>query len=346
MKRRAWLAGVAASLAARARAQVPEPTPTPRPGPPVITTLTMFAGTDGGLFRTRDWAGTWQPVALPGEDVLPPDASPVRLLRPYGLEVYAGGDRGLFHSGDFGETWQRLPLEENAFAVLTSRYAPADPTLFVATGAGLFRRDEPGRPFRRLPLDAAVYELEWPGPHLVLGTSRGVFVSVDGGESFGGPGEGLPPTHVRALVVSSFFAVDPVILAAAGDAGVFRSGDAGQTWASIGLEGRAVTDLFWLGPFLYACAHDGLYRTVDLGETWERLSERDLRDRSPSVMLFPLAPDSGAEFFIGSERGVYRTQDGGERFTHAGLSDRRILALGTFPPPPPDLDKDKKKGRK
>lgn len=344
MKRRAWLAGLAAALAARARAQqpTPEPTPTPRPGPPVITTLTMFAGTDGGLFRTRDWGGKWEPVTLPGEDVAPPDAAPVRLVRPYGLEVYVGGDRGLYHSMDFGETWKRLPLEENPFAVLTSRYAPADPTVYVGTGGGLFHSVDPMRGFRRLPLAGAVYRLEWPGPHMVAATSAGVFVSEDG-ETFTGPGEGMPARHVRALAVSGFFAVDPVILAAADDAGVFRSGDAGATWASIGLEGKAVSDLFWLGPFLYACAHDGLYRTVDLGRKWERLSERDLRDRTPSILLFPLAPDSGAEFFIGTQNGVYKTQDGGERFVFAGLGERRVLALGTFPPPPPDPGKGKKK---
>lgn len=344
MRRRAWLAAVGGGIAWRVGAQQPSPTPTPRPGTQlVITTLTMFAGTDGGLYRTRDWATTWEPVTLPGDAEPPPLAAPVRVLRATGRDVYAGGDRGLARSDDFGETWRPLSLEENTFAVLTSRYAPLDTTMFVATAAGLFRTQGPDRGFQRLPLGGAAYRIEWPGPQLVVATSRGVFVSTDAGETFAAPGQGLPQGDVRAIAVSSYFALDPVILAAVGEAGVFRSGDAGATWAPIGLQGKAVSDLFWLGPFLYACAHDGLYRTIDVGQKWERLAERDLQGRAATVLMFPLAPDSGAEFFLGTDAGVYRTQDGGERFSAVGLGDRRVLTLGTFPPPLPDQKKGRKK---
>ena len=51
----------------------------------------------------------------------------------------------------------------------------------------------------------------------------------------------------------------------------------------------------------------------------------------PVRLLFPLAPDSGAEAFVGTDHGVYRTADGGMRWASAGLKDETVLCVGTFP---------------
>jgi photosystem II stability/assembly factor-like uncharacterized protein len=300
---------------------------------PVVTTLTIFAGTESGLWRSTDWGYHWERVlgASGGESLR--EVGAVRSILALGPRVYVGASSGLLVSDDFGQTWKRGPLTVPVNAVLPSRYPQSDPTVFAATSAGLLRSADSGLTFDQTAIrDTLVHRLEWPGPALVIATARGVLVSKDGATTFTGPGAGLPPGDVRAMALSSFFIVDPVLFAAVGATGVHRSSDGGATWTSSGLAGHSVTDLVWLGPFLYAAGDRGLFRSEDAGRTWSPLGE-GLKAVAPVRLLFPLAPDSGAEAFLGTDHGVYRTADGGMRWESAGMKDEKVLCIGTFPAP-------------
>ena len=300
---------------------------------PVVTTLTIFAGTESGLWRSADWGYHWERVegARGGESVR--EIGAVRSILALGPRVYVGADTGLLVSDDFGQTWARGALTVPVSAVLPSRYPQSDPTVFAATSAGLLRSPDGGRTFAATSVrDTWVHRLEWPGPALVIATARGVLVSKDAAATFIGPGTGLPPGDVRAMALSSFFIVDPVLFAAVGATGVHRSSDGGATWSRSGLDGHTVTDLVWLGPFLYAASDRGLFRSEDAGRSWQPLGE-GLTGVVPVRLLFPLAPESGAEAFVGTDKGVYRTADGGMRWVSAGLAGEKVLCVGTFPPP-------------
>ncbi len=296
---------------------------------PVVTSLTIFAGTDEGLWRSGDWGHRWQKVEAPGAGAM----GAVRSILALGPRVYAASDRGLFVSDDFGQKWEATSLTIPVSVVLPSRYPQADLTVFAGTSAGLLRSTDAGTTFAPTAIrDTYVHRVEWPGPALVMATARGVLVSEDAGATFTGPGAGLPAGDVRAMALSSFFAADPVLFAAVGATGVHRSSDGGRTWTASGLDGHTVTDLVWLGPFLYAAGSQGLFRSEDAGKTWRALGE-GLQGVVPSRILFPLAPESGAEAFLGTDRGIFRTADGGERWMATGMTSGRVHALGTFPPP-------------
>ena len=299
---------------------------------PVVTTLTIFAGTESGLWRSTDWGHRWQRVegGTAGESLR--EVGAVRSILALGPRVYVAADTGLWISDDFGQTWARGTLTVPVRAVLPSRYPQSDPTVFAATSAGLLRSQDGGRTFAGTAVRDTVHRLEWPGPALVIATARGVLVSKDGAATFTGPGTGLPAGEVRAMALSSFFIVDPVLFAAVGATGVHRSSDGGATWTPAGLAGHTVTDLVWLGPLLYAVSDRGLFRSEDAGRTWSPLGE-GLKSVVPVRLLFPLAPDSGAEAFLGTDHGVYRTADGGLRWESAGLKDETVLCVGTFPAP-------------
>src|SRR5207244_31613 len=162
------------------------------------------------------------------------------------------------------------------------------------------RRPGARPPHRRGPVDPA------PRPSA---SGRGVMVSMDGGATFAGPGRGLPAGDVLSIALSSFFAADPVLFAGVGHLGVFRSADGGATWSQAGLSGQRVGDLVWLGPFLYAATDGGVQRSEDLGRTWLALGQ-GLEERAVRRLLFPLAPDSGAEVFAATDQGVWRSADG------------------------------------
>lgn len=307
-----------------------------------VSSLTIFAGTPSGLWRSRDWGTNWERVLGGAGGVSLGKVGPVRCIVPLAPQVYLAADSGVYISGDFGETWRRIAEPAPCNALLASRYPQADSTLFLATASGLFRSrmdllqrpEDTPRSFEPTPLgDAPVFRVEWPGPALIAATGKGVFVSNDSGAAFTPASDGLPAGEVRALAVSAFYAVDPALFAAVASAGVFRSGDGGRSWTSAGLAGRRVNDLVWLGPLLYATTDSGVYRTDDLGKTWTELRE-GVGGRA-TRLIFPLAPASGAEAFLGTDHGVFWTGDGGLYWRSTGnvLLNEEILALATFPPP-------------
>jgi photosystem II stability/assembly factor-like uncharacterized protein len=315
---------------ARVPAQTPEATPTPPP--PLVTSLTLFAGTAEGLWRSTDWGKSWEIVRGRTSGSPLDGLGAARSILPLGPQVFVAGQGGFFLSSDFGETWERRGPLIDATVLLISRYPQADPTVFVGTRLGLLKSEDAGHTFRPAGLAGpAVHRLEWPGPALVAGTRAGVLVSMDGGATFEGPGTGLGPGEVRGMALSSFFGVDPVMFAAPGQ-GVYRSGDGGKSWAPAGLEGETVFDLVWLGPFLYAAGEKGFHRSEDAGKSWRRLSDSPGR---PSRLLFPLAPAAGLEAFLATDRGVFRTADAGEHWFPSGLVDKEVLTVATFPPPSP-----------
>jgi photosystem II stability/assembly factor-like uncharacterized protein len=308
---------------------------------PIVTTLALFAGTPSGLRLSRDWGNTWErrdPAAADGLET----AGAVRVILPLGPTVFLGGEGGLYESDDFGLKWERLGVLGSVQCILLSRYYNIEPTIFAGTREGLLKSDDGGHTFHATALRGTpVTRLEWPGPALVAATGRGVLVSTDSGASFGGPGEGLPSGGVRALALSSFYPIDPVIFAGVGSHGVFRSGDGARTWTAAGLPDHLVTDLAWLGPFLYAVTDRGLYRTEDMGGFWTPLRD-GLNGVVPIRIFFPAAP-SGAEAFLGTDRGIYRTPDGGQHWLPTGFKDDAVLTLAAFPITPPLGGKRKKK---
>jgi photosystem II stability/assembly factor-like uncharacterized protein len=327
--------------AGQAGAQQPAPTPTPAPQDrtnPVVTSLTLFAGTAEGLWKSGDWGATWEDVAKTKGGAVLETLGATRGLLPLGPQVWAGGDGGLYLSEDFGVIWKRLYDGASVNVLMTSRYPQADPTVFLGTAKGLVRSEDGGTTFRASSVAPAVTRIDWPGPALVLATAAGVLISEDG-QSFRDRGQGLPEGEVRAMAVSSFFAVDPVLFAG-GDFGVYRSSDAGRTWKATKFTGK-IHDLVWLGPFLYAAGEGGVFRSDDVGETWTRLSE-GLGPRTAFRLMFPHAPAAGLEAFVGTEDGIFRTVDGGQHWQRAGLDGKRTLALATFPPPAPNTGKRKK----
>lgn len=298
----------------------------------VVTSLTLFAGTPDGLWQTGDWGATWQPAESRTSGVSLEPLREAKAILPTGPRVYAGGVGGVFVSDDFGLTWSRFAEDETVLALLPSRYPQSDPTVFIGTSGGLLKTTDGGKTLVRTALTGTpVFRLEWPGPALVVGCGRGVMVSSDAGTSFSGPGTGLPEGAVRALALSSFFQVDPVLFAGLTGHGVFRSPDAGKSWQPAGLEGREINDLVWLGPLLYAATDQGVQRSEDLGRTWMPLGSglRGLARR----LLFPLAPDSGAVIFVGTADGVFRSDDGGLNWRASGMKGQQVLALATFPAP-------------
>ncbi len=296
----------------------------------LVPRLSLFAGTSEGLWRSIDWGLSWERMGGGSGGAGPESIGAVRAVRALGPQVWLGGDGGSYLSEDWGETWTRLSSTPGVTVVLPSRWPQADPTVFVGTGSSLLRSRDGGHTLEPTALGrGGISRIEWPGPSLLVACDGGLFVSDDEGAHFTGPGRGLPDEGVNAMVMSSFFGIDPVVFVAPGSGGVFRSPDGGRSWQSVGLDRERVYDLVWIDRFLYAAGQAAIYRSEDAGARWTTLSTSPGR---PSRLLFPL---DGIEGFLATDRGVFHTPDAGSHWEPAGLAGLDVLTIATFPAPDP-----------
>jgi photosystem II stability/assembly factor-like uncharacterized protein len=248
--------------------------------------------------------------------------------------VYAGtGSGGVWKSDDGGLNWSPSWPPELPQAIGGLAAAP-DGTLYAGTGE---------------PTPAGGY---------VVSSGRGVFRSEDGGVTWT-PSGGLGRSGAIGRI-----AVDPrdpsrVFAAASGsplfpggERGLYRSTNAGASWVPVlrgetptagaidvavdPEDGRNVLAAMWdrdiLGRRL-AGSGSGLYRSSDGGDTWEEVS---LPGNVPpqqvgriGVAYAPSQP-SRAYAVVASDRGgeavgLWRSDDGGERWERAGASPDSLL---------------------
>lgn len=232
---------------------------------------------------------------------------------------------GVWRTDDAGRTWRSLFDKGASAPVGAIAVAPSDPnTIYIGTGQ--------------------------PEPRYDIASGEGVFKSSDGGQSWSFLG--LKETrHIGRIWVNPKDA-NIVMVAAVGhffgsnaERGVFRSIDGGKTWAhtlKIDNETGAVDlasdpkfpdivfaaswqarQLPWQSYYAPPAGKgSGIYKSVDGGKTWSRLSGAGL----------PLAPLGRislavthtargtrvyAVVWAKGESGIYRSDDGGSRFTLA-----------------------------
>jgi hypothetical protein len=274
----------------------------------------LLAGADTGVFASEDGGRTWHPSGVEGRavwDLLPGDAAD---------EVYVGTQpAGLFKSKDAGRTWQEME---------TFAQTPGAERWCVPT------TPRQGGRARALVADRTDPRRFWVGVEV-----GGVVSTDDGGASWRVdlPG-GNPDIHMMAahpakpqvlFASTGYGRLDGVAEMIEGNAGVFRSDDAGATWqyAWHGITPRYARPMcidprpphgltVASAPTAFSNykdeggAHAMLYRTEDGGETWRSLCDQA---HSPSAANFHgLVPDPlvGGGVLVGTDTGeVWRVSD-------------------------------------
>jgi photosystem II stability/assembly factor-like uncharacterized protein len=157
-----------------------------------------------------------------------------------------------------------------------------------------------------------------------------------------------------------FVIADPLsddVLYASADAGLAKSIDGGHTWVLIPLEGHKVRAAAFTSvpsPALFvttsidvgSSTHEYLQRSDDGGSTW---TKREIHSpiccgsavspgfSQPFLAIDPVTAGiaylaiARSCFISCSGGGVIRTSDGGQTWTHAGLSEKSILNIQTDP---------------
>jgi photosystem II stability/assembly factor-like uncharacterized protein len=236
----------------------------------VLADGSLLAATGAGVYRSTDGGVHWRAAGL--------STHAIYTLATHMADhvvLLAGGDGGIFRSDDLGAHWRHV--YNTGAAVVTSLAWPAvRPTLVVAgidpSAQPVAASDDGGTtwhtPTRGLAALAGMMSVAVaPGAHDIYAgsMSRGAFTLPVLSGPWQARNDGLPGD--ARISSFAFDPVDPRLLYAATDFGVYTSSDAGRHWARFGrgLRGDAmvVTTLALVNgphPILYAATAAGLYR--------------------------------------------------------------------------------------
>jgi len=285
---------------------------------------TLFAADGRSLvFRSTDGGGTWEEVSRIAPVGGASDADvwlSISPAYPADPTLWASVEGGVaYRSTDGGLTWEPFDpgfeLDWMARLVPNPDY-PADPALepvdpTAVEGVGL------PEGLSSHPMSLAEF-----GGTLLLGTTRGLYRSTDGGATWAEANTGLPASAVGPVAVAS----DGAIYASVGGVSrLFQLRAGGTRWEPLGrlpegdvgtasVYGVAVVGEADTPPVLVVTTYDEFFVSRDGGLAWDRMAGEGL----PPVSFRRLAPLFSADFV---ERGVahlaysgriYRTEDGGD----------------------------------
>jgi photosystem II stability/assembly factor-like uncharacterized protein len=270
----------------------------------------------GGLFRSRDLGGTWLNADV---GLFLNSALAVAVDPSASNHLLLGTDLGLMRSRSGGRSWTPEAQGQIIGAVFALAFAPDGESAVCAAPSGVFRfqdgqwlrADAPGdaAPARGLAFGAV------QGRIYVVGRD-GLFASNDGGLSYERVAHALPQdAQITALAV----ATEPgEILFAVVDGQIMASEDQGRQWQRRG-DGLADTpiDTVVLDPAspqrVWAAGADRIHVSDDLGATWRAVGQ-PLPE--PGTRVRGIAADPAAmTLVVTTQRGMYRSEDGGRSWT-------------------------------
>ena len=308
---------------------------------------TLYAAVaDGGVWRTRDFAATWEPLTdkeetLSGGAVLVDPSNPRTIYFGTGegngaIDNYGG--IGVLKSVDEGLTWTK----SNPFSSTIRRLAmhKSEPARLYAAGYfGCYLSTDAGATFALmsgvgLPINDAgasdvlirpdnpdvVFCAIWGGPN------GGIYRSVDHGASFALLSNGLPGVGTAGRIALAISKSSPNVMLAGIDIAsgtVYKTVDGGDTWTALG-GGSAgycggqcwydtVVGIDSADPNVLYVGGVGLRRSLDGGASWAASDSGVHVDHH-----FILTPAPG-EVFTANDGGVYRSTNQAGVWANWGL---------------------------
>jgi ligand-binding sensor domain-containing protein len=234
----------------------------------------------------------------------------------------ASSKNGVYISTDNGDRWipSNSGLETQSVYVVAALYGGE--ILAGSDGDGVYRSTDNGASWIRVGLDnTSLRAFLVSNEYVLAGTSaHGMFRADRRGDGWKHIENSPPDRAIQALAMSGTF-----MLFAGTNRGVYRSNDAGVTWALFGLDDVSIRCLWVdIDGNIYAATSRGIFISFDAGDTWLSRSAG-----LPNTNVLSGALNSNAELFVGTKEGVFRSADRGVTWVsmNDGLPNRYARSL-------------------
>ncbi|MGE5277351.1 MAG: WD40/YVTN/BNR-like repeat-containing protein [Acidobacteriota bacterium] len=270
----------------------------------------VYVGSRGGLFRSANFATTWQSASAGIEGTV---VEAIAIDPKNTAKLFVGTDNGIYRSTDSGTSWEAV--YPTSFQTVTSiAVDPAVSSIVYATSVTF-----------------------GPAP-TTLPTSGKLLKSFDGGSSW------TPIAIAPMGPVPYQVAVDPSVsglLYAVTSLGVYRSGDSGGHWIlrlAPNANFAAITRLA-LDPdspsTLYAgtdgAGSNAVLRSLDRGDAWSALAAGPPNGASGDEYVYALAVVSGPPktVYASTPAGLWKTSNGGASWVAAASGVEGLVGVLT-----------------
>ena len=270
------------------------------------------ASSYGGVFRSRDLGAAW----LNADVGLFLNAALVIAVDPRdSSHLLVGTDLGILSSHNGGRSWAAEARNVIFGAVFAVAFSPDGELAMCAAASGVFRRDRDGWMRAEAPESAIPARALVAGPAnnrvYLLGVNE-LFASEDGGRTYAAV-PGLP--RMSEMTALAAIPGPAGVLAAVTDGRAMISQDGGRTWrnAGFGDEGVPVDTIATDATRpqrIWAAEGGRIVVSDDLGSVWRSVG-RSLPEARAKVRGIVASADAKT-LVVSSDRGIYRSEDGGE----------------------------------
>jgi len=260
-----------------------------------------------GIYKSTDAGKTWTHLGLvdgqqiPALAVDPRDPNKVFaavLGHPYG----PSDERGIYRSNDGGQTWQKVISKDENTGGSDVEIDPSNPDVVYASMW-------------------EVREGPWEDGNELNGTNGGLFKSTDGGSTWQPLTNGLPKDLSQiylAIAPSNSQRLYATLSEASGKLSVYRSDDAGASWAQITTDPRpagrigggdlSIPKVDPTNPDLVYVVSTVTMRSTDGGKTWSGFRGAPGGDDYQKIWI---NPNNGNIILIVSDQGAIVTVNRG-----------------------------------
>lgn len=300
----------------------------------------IYAGTEyGGIYSSSNDGLSWKQTGLKGESAWLLAASESTIYAVVGEH----SDPLILYRSNNGKSWKKVgeyPLSLGPGITLFF----SDGALYTQGYLGAYRSKNEGKSWDPITLEEECHKtfaLASSASRLYISADvgypgrLGLFRSEDGGKSWveldtgftgGREGSGFSDPHVCSLLIrgsgihagmgSYQWNADKTNYIYEGP-GILYSGNWGDSWTRIGLDGKFIEFMTFLGTTLYAAGKGPgmsdyeIFRLRDGSDSWEEVSTGlmvEMVDAFPKEIT--AFESSGSAIYAGTTKGIYRLKNG------------------------------------